>query len=317
MPQQQPGDDNADHAGGVDLLGDDVRRERRQEAQPGVEHRVGHVLADEADDHEEHEPHEDAAAGGDEEVAGHDLPGHRDRGRRDGRVQRDQCGRVVEQRLPLEDRDDAPRKADPAADRGRGHSVRRRDDRTDREGRPPAEVGQERMHQDRDTHGGEGDQADRQQQDRATVRVEVDQARLERCGVQQRREQAEEHHLRLQLHVRDERQVRADHSHHDQDEGGGEVEPRAETGDRDDHGDDPDERQDDMHALIIANAALGIPRRPTTSLREARCPTRPGTARSGRSGPCRCRPPHREEVAVRQMPGSSPQSHSPSNWSKR
>ena len=132
----------------------------------------------------------------------HDLPGHGDHGCRDGRVQRDQRGRVVEQRLPLEDRDDAPWQSDPATDRGRGHRVWRRDDRTDREGRPPAEVGQESMHEDRDTHRGEGDQADRQQQDRATVRVEVDQAGLERRGVQQRREQAEEHHLRLQLHVR-------------------------------------------------------------------------------------------------------------------
>ena len=46
--EQEAGDDDADHAGGVDLLGRDVRRERRQEAQRAVDHRVGHVLADEA-----------------------------------------------------------------------------------------------------------------------------------------------------------------------------------------------------------------------------------------------------------------------------
>ena len=77
------------------------------------------------------------------------------------------------------------------------------------------------MHQDRDARGREGDQADREQQDRAPVGVEVDQAGLERGGVQQRRQQPEEHHLRLQLHVRDERQVGADHPHDDQDEGEG------------------------------------------------------------------------------------------------
>ena len=184
------------------------------------------------------------------------LPRHRCH---DRRAQGDQCSRVVEQRLPLEDRHDAARKADAPTDRRRGHSVGRRHDGTDREGRGPPEVGQDCVDQDGYADRREGHETDRQQQDRPPVGVEVDQARLQCCGVQQRRQQAEEHHLRLEVHVRDERQVRADDPHHDQDEWGGEVESRAETGDRDDHGDDPDECQDDMHALIIANADLGIP----------------------------------------------------------
>ena len=236
-----------------------------------VDHRVGHVLADEPDHEEERQPDGNPAAGGDEEVECQCLPRHR---RDDRGAQRNQRGGVVEQRLPLEDRHDATRKPDAAPDRRRSHGVRRRDHRTDREGCGPAEVGQERVHQHGDTHGRERDQTDREQQDRASVGVEVDEAGLERRGVQQRRQQPEEHHLGLQLHVGDERQVGADHPDHDQDERGGQVESGADTGDGDDHGDDPDQCEDDVHALIIANAAPAFP--DAASLRRCRSAPLPG-----------------------------------------
>ena len=49
------------------------------------------------------------------------------------RPQRDDRGRVVDQALALEDRDDPPRHPDPPGDRRRRHRVRRRDHRAERE----------------------------------------------------------------------------------------------------------------------------------------------------------------------------------------
>ena len=51
-------------------------------------------------------------------------------------------------------------------------------------------------------------QADRQQQDRAPVGVEVDERGLDRGGVQQRRQQPEQHHVGLEVDLRDPREVR-------------------------------------------------------------------------------------------------------------
>ena len=67
-PEQQAGDDDGDHAGGVHLLGGDVRRERDHQRQPAVEHRVGQVPAHLGDDEEEDEADDHAAAGGEQEV---------------------------------------------------------------------------------------------------------------------------------------------------------------------------------------------------------------------------------------------------------
>ena len=57
------------------------------------------------------------------------------------------------------------------------------------------EVGQQQLGDDRDPGGGEDDQPDRQQQDRPAVGVEVDERRALRGGVEQRRQQPEEHDL--------------------------------------------------------------------------------------------------------------------------
>ena len=109
--------------------------------------------------------------------------------------------------------DDAPRHPDPPGHRRGGDRVRRRDDGADGEagserdpGRhPPGHV----AHHDRCA----GDQRHRQQQDRPTVGLEVDQRRADRGGVQQRRQQSDEDEVRCQLdveEVRDEGQPDAD-----------------------------------------------------------------------------------------------------------
>ena len=59
--------------------------------------------------------------------------------------------------------------------------------------------GQQRVHDHADAEGREDDQPDREQQDRAPVGVEVDQRRLDRGGVEQRRQQPEQHDLGLEV----------------------------------------------------------------------------------------------------------------------
>ena len=67
-PSSSPGDHHGEHTAGVDRLGRDVRQERGDQRDRGVEHRVGHVLADPAHDDEAEQPDQRTAAGGDQEV---------------------------------------------------------------------------------------------------------------------------------------------------------------------------------------------------------------------------------------------------------
>ena len=113
-------------------------------------------------------------------------------------TQRHQRGRVVEQRLALEDRHDAPGQADAAGDRGGGDRVRGGDDRADGEGRGPPQAGSSGVH-DRPHHQG-GHHARRTESRRmeATVGVEVDQRGLHRRRVEQGRRRPE-HDLVVQV----------------------------------------------------------------------------------------------------------------------
>ncbi len=80
------------------------------------------------------------------------------------------------------------------------------------------------------------------------VGVEVDEARLDRRGVEQWRQQPEQHDFRAQLDVGHERQERADDADRDEHEWRGQVELLADRG-HDHHGDDhADEREDQSHA---------------------------------------------------------------------
>ena len=78
---------------------------------------------------------------------------------------------------------------------GGGDRVRGRDDGADRERRPPVDAGQQRVHEPADAEGREDDEADAEQEDRAPVGVEVDERGLDRGGVEQRRQQAEQHDI--------------------------------------------------------------------------------------------------------------------------
>ena len=135
-PSSSPAHDDAEHAGGVDLLGGDVRRERGQEAERGVDAPDrSRACATKPITMKNTSPTRTPPPAATRKSRPDDAPGHGRRGRRDRGVQRDQGGGVVEQRLALEDGDDAARQPDPAADRGRRHGVRRRDDGADGEGR--------------------------------------------------------------------------------------------------------------------------------------------------------------------------------------
>ena len=173
-------------------------------------------------------------------------------GGRDRRPQRDQGGGVVEQRLALEDRDDASRQPDPAADRRGRDGVGRRDDRADRERQRPAEVGQQQVDDHGHPGGGEDDQSDRQQQDRSPVGVEVDEGGLHRGGVQQRRQQAEQHHVGLEMDLRHHRQEGARHADDDQQQRRRQADPLRDGGPGQDHDGQDDQEEGDLHPAIPA-----------------------------------------------------------------
>jgi hypothetical protein len=113
-------------------------------------------------------------------------------------------------------------------------------------------------------HGHAGSREDhqthREQQDRTAVGVEVDQRGLQGGGVQQRREQSEQRHLRAQLDLRGEREQRGRHPHHDQQQGWRDADP---LGDRrpgeHDHG-QRDQQEGDLHGPILpGHPAAALP----------------------------------------------------------
>ena len=158
---------------------------------------------------------------------------------------------------------------DPAGDRGGGDRVGRRDHRTDRERQRPGDARDHPVHHDADARGGEQHQADRQQQDRPPVGVEVDQRRLQRGGVQQRRQQPEQHDLLPEVHLGDEREEAGADARGDQQQRGGYVDLAGDRGEAE-HGDgEQDELERDLHG---AQSPLPPPtRRPPSAERRSGC----------------------------------------------
>ena len=122
--------------------------------------------------------------------------------RRDRELVEHERGPVVGEVLALDDRQQAPRRPDTSQDLRRGYGVGGGDDRAQYEGGPPVEPD----HVVRD--GGNRDHGDQhhrhgQQEYRARVAAQVAQRREERGAVEQRRQEDEQHQLRVELDLRD------------------------------------------------------------------------------------------------------------------
>ncbi len=143
-----------------------------------------------------------------------------------------------------------------------------------------SEAGQQRVHQPPDTQGREHDQADAEQQDRAPVGVEVDERRLDRGGVEQRRQQAEEHDVGGQVHGRHGREVRHDDPDDDQPERRREADALRErrTGEHRDR--QRDEQERDLHPAIVSGGVR---------FSRVRATQRIGSPQPSSSMPCRAR----------------------------
>jgi hypothetical protein len=141
--------------GGLD---ETVRREAKRPARHDADQQADD---DSAQHREEEQPRR---------LAGHEAAG--DDGR-DGHPEEHKGRGVVDQALPLENRDQAMRDAQRSGDRGHGHGIGGRDDRAQHEGGGPAQP-----RDDRPGHDGDGDccgghQAHGEEHDRAQIRPEV------------------------------------------------------------------------------------------------------------------------------------------------
>ena len=122
-------------------LGREIGEIAGQQRDGDLAGRVGHTLADLPHHVPHREPDRDARDRvQDQPPAGlpeREGPGrHRD----DGDAVEHERGRVVDEALALDDRDDAPRRAQPPGDRGGGNRVGRRDDGPQHERRRPRQV---------------------------------------------------------------------------------------------------------------------------------------------------------------------------------
>ena len=123
--------------------------------------------------------------------------------------------------------DEPPWHPEPARDRGRRDRVGGRDDGAERERRRPAEA-DHAVGDDGDGGHRHQHEPDREQADRPRVRAQVAERGEERGGVEERRQDADEHELGLELEGRDpRREPEREAAEHEQDRVG-DSRPRRE-----------------------------------------------------------------------------------------
>ena len=111
-------------------------------------------------------------------------------------------GPVVDEALALDDRHELSRDAEPPRDRRRGERIGGGDDRAEHEGAPPREVVDELVCDHGHAGGRDGDEADGEQPDRSRGRPQLAKRREEGRAVEERRQDAEEDELRVELELR-------------------------------------------------------------------------------------------------------------------
>jgi hypothetical protein len=196
------GRDRGQDPRGADGVRRHVGRVAGQERDGDVHLGVGDALADLGDDHPHDEAHGHAPSRPEYElqagVGEREAPGHHG-GDRDAVGH--QGGHVVEQTLALDAAHHAPRGIEAPHDRRRRERVGWRDDRPEDESGFPGQARNERV-------GGPGDRAHRRDHqrhrvegERAQAGPEVVEVRLERRAVDQRRQEDNQHDLRVELHL--------------------------------------------------------------------------------------------------------------------
>jgi hypothetical protein len=137
--------------------------------------------------------------------------------RGNGEAVEDQRGRVIGEAFAFEHDHEAARQAETANNGKRRHRVRRCDNGPEHEAHRQRHV-QHVVRDHRDRAGGEDDAAEGEQRDRAQIEAELAPAHGDAGGINQRRQDAEQHQLRRQFQPRqagDERQHNAGNDEQD------------------------------------------------------------------------------------------------------
>jgi hypothetical protein len=165
--------------------------------------------------------------------------GHRETSGHDGRdrdLVRDQRRCVVEQALGLHRAHQAPWKLESAHDARACERVGRRDDGSERERRRPREPRDERVRDHCDRHHRREHEPDGAERHCSQVRADVAQVREERGPVEERRQEHDEHDVRIEAdrrHPRHESEQRPAEDEHDRIGDGHPARQRAQARDRD------------------------------------------------------------------------------------
>ena len=121
--------------------------------------------------------------------------------RRDRNPIQNEAAAVIHEALALHQHHQLAWDAEATRDRGRRQRIRGRDDRSQNERARPRQAVDELMSDNGHADGCHTDESDRQQADRPNVRTQVTKRGEERRAVEQRRKDAEEDELRLELEL--------------------------------------------------------------------------------------------------------------------
>lgn len=198
---EEPGDDRGDEAGPAEVLRGHRGEEGHDEGEDGVGRGIGDAPAHPGPELADDEADDDGDAEREEELPGHapgghllspGLPG------RDGSGEEHERGRVVEEALALEDRDDAVVDAGASGD-GDGDGVGGAEDGAERDRPGQGDGRDEGVDDDADDEGGDDDEPDGEARDAAQLAAEVHDGHGDGGAEEEGREDDLEDDLRVDL----------------------------------------------------------------------------------------------------------------------
>src|SRR3954451_5188352 len=233
----------------MDALRSQIRDIRNHDAECDFDRAVVEITFDALDDEADQDADRDADADQvrDAYEADGDAGSLAAENHGDAELESEQSAGVVDEAFAFENVDDALREAHAVGDRSGGDGVGGGHDGAEDEAEAPVKSAENMRSEDGDAGYGEADQAEGEEEDADDVVFEVAPGSEPGRGVEQRRQEDEEDHVRVQGDVRDAGNEAEYEAGNDQDDGVGELEFASQRAEKDDE--EEEQEKDDFDGV--------------------------------------------------------------------
>jgi hypothetical protein len=240
----EPAGDGGDHAGAAEMFGHPVGEVGREQRQRQLDAWIlGPVPQPQAEPADGDAEEQFAGDDDDERTRGLDQREGAGAHRQNGEAIENQRRGVVGEALAFENDENAPRQMQPPGNGQRRDDIRRGNDGAEHEADGPGRA-EHVVHRRGDGAGGEDDAADGEQGDGAQIGAEFPPAHGDAGGIDQRRQQDQQHHLRRQFDARQPGNEGEGDAAHQEGDGRRQVETPRHCGDRRHRGQQEEEEKE-------------------------------------------------------------------------